>query len=169
MYGGLLWKRQWNLVFQNAGNFVACWELLPAEEGLCFVQLVSQLDSTVRRRQRCLLKAVQKNIERVVHFFSNLITDDEQITRYVVPLCTRHLKHDRRNVSQRRTNHCWEKKYVTTSKGKLIFLGGNWNRVRWYSCCSPFICLFLQNVKKTNLILFHLKYRILFLIEVTYC
>ena len=34
------------------------------------MELVSQLGSTARRRQRCLLKAVQKSIERVVHFLA---------------------------------------------------------------------------------------------------
>jgi hypothetical protein len=58
-------------------------------------------------------------------FFSNRTTEDDQIIWYVLPLCTRHVKHDRRNVFKRRTNHCWEKKYLITSKGKLIFPRGS--------------------------------------------
>jgi hypothetical protein len=44
--------------------------MLPSEEGLCFLELLSQSFSTVRRKQRCLLKAVQKSIERVLHFLA---------------------------------------------------------------------------------------------------
>jgi hypothetical protein len=74
------------------------------------ISCVGCVDCAVRRRRRCLLKAVQKSIERVMHSLSNRATKDEQITWYLVPLCTRHVKHDRRNVFQCRTNHCWDRK-----------------------------------------------------------